>query len=252
MAPDPEKRCPLNRATLAITVFALTTSAGSAGAAMIGSAGTGYSAPGYTSDATAELRNLKNSGDFEIGFKQAGAGSYVDTAQAAWIKGVNDLVISYNTVTNAVSVSLNGATSSTTLGADPASLTFHLTAQNAGSHTASLTVQDLALNGSAIDLNGLGTYLFASSKAGSGAVSSITNARIDDETLLASSWTITGQILTDWTGPAPANSRARVDISFASPVAIPASADVPASGGIALGALALGFGVSRRTRRATT
>jgi len=239
----------MNRIYVATSAFLIALAAGSAHAAMISAADTGYAPSGYAYESLAELRNLKNNGDFEVGFLNSGASAYTSQAQSNWIQGVNDLVIAYNIVTNAVSVSLNGVTASSTLANDPGSITLHLVAKNAGSHSASLTIQNLAFNGSAVDLSGLGAYLFASSKAGSGALADTVHARIDDAAFGAGSWTLMGQIVADWTGPAPSGQKSHLDISFApGPERV-----VPASGTIALASLALsGAGIHRLRRTQLT
>ena len=110
-------------------------------------------------------------------------------------------------------------------------------------------MQNLAFNGAPIDTNSLDGFLFASSDASSGALSNYTNARIDDASMAASSWTLTGQIVAGWTGPAPSKANSRVDISFGAPATTPASADVPAPATAALGATAIALAATGRKRR---
>ncbi len=234
----------MKRLRAILTPLALAAAAGSTHAAMIGAATTGYAPAGYESEATAELRHLKSDkSDFEIGIKKSGASSYDSTANAAWVRGVNDITITYDTTTNQVAVALNGVAASTTLVNDPGAVAFHLIARNNGSHTASLTLQNLAFNGAPVALSGMADYLFASSDASSGAMSNSTFARINDPSMPSSSWSITAQVIADWTGPAPTRANSRVDISFA---------PVPSPGTVSLATIGCGALVPRRRRARST
>jgi len=221
----------------------ITLASGAAQAAMISHGGTGYSPADYAPDAVAELRNLKNNGDFEIGLRKSGVSGYFASAQASWIKGINSVVITYDTAVNALTVSLNGAASSMTLTDDPGAIWLHILGTNAGANSATLSVGSLSLNGSPVDVGGYAAYLMASDKSGSTALGTETHVRIDDAALAQASWNLTATITADWTGPAPNASHARIDVSFA---------QVPAPGASALAATGL-LAVSmhrRRVRRA--
>jgi hypothetical protein len=235
------------RVALVASLATVGLAHGSAAAAFIARAGSGYAAPGYASSATAELRHLKSdAADFELGFKKSGANGYAATAHATWIKGINDIAITYDTATSMASVSLNGRAVSTELVSDPAAITLHLIARNTGSNDAWLSVQNLAFNGSEIDTGSLADYLFASSKPGrNNAPGNHTHATITDASMANASWSITGQIVADWTGNAPTKAHSRLDISF-SQDPVQTSAPVPTPATASLAAIALLAIVPRR------
>jgi hypothetical protein len=230
------------RVALVASLATVGLAHGSAAAAFIARAGSGYAAPGYASSATAELRHLKSdAADFELGFKKSGADGYAATAHATWIKGINDIAITYDTATSMASVSLNGRAVSTELVSDPAAITLHLIARNTGSNDASLVVQKLAFNGSEIDTGSFAEFLAASTTPGRNAGHSQSHAMITNGSMPKSSWTITAQIVADWTGNAPTKAHSRVDVSFT---------DVPTPATASLAAIALlAIAPRRRTVR---
>jgi uncharacterized protein (TIGR03382 family) len=135
-------------------------------------------------------------------------------------------------------VALNGKAVSTTLRSDPHAITLHLIARNTGSNDASLVVQKLAFNGAEIDTGSFAEFLFASSKPGrNNAAGNHTHATITDDAMAKSSWSITGQIVADWSGDAPTKAHSRVDISFT---------DIPTPATASLAAIALLALVPRR------